>query len=104
MKKLMYVIGLGLISGSVWATCLGPFCYDQTGAAISGIGYINGNGFTMPNASSTTISGIVPLQVGQIITCTTCANGAGGTFGLCVSSATNSSAWVLVSSPTQKCQ
>ncbi len=103
MKKLIARGALGLLTGSLWAACMGPFCYDDVGASISGL-IVDGNGAAMPTMSSTTISGVTPRGVGQQIMCTTCANGGVGAQGVCVDTATNKNAWVMASSSTQKCQ
>jgi|ERR1051326_6140261 hypothetical protein len=103
MKKLMYTIGLGLLSGSLWAACMGPYCYDDRGATIGGL-VADGNGVANPIKSSTTIAGITPTVAGQLILCNTCVNAGRDKMGVCVSTAANNTSWVLVSSTTVACQ
>lgn len=104
MKKLMFAIGLGLISGSVYAACMGPFCYDDQGAYIGGL--INdGNGAAVPVASSTTINTVAPRAVGQEIYCNTCINnGSTSKIEMCVSTGTNVASYVFVSTTTKVCK
>ena len=105
MKKMFVILGLGLLSGALWAANFGPFVYDDKGAGISGIGPLNGRGYVLPSASSTTIAGNVSDSYGQMIACTTCANGQDGKNAVCESTKTaDSNSWVLVSSTSQKCQ
>ncbi len=104
MKKLMFAIGLGLLSGSLYAACMGPYCYDDTGASIGGLSF-DGNGNTVPNASSTTIAGITPKAVGQMIMCTSCTgNNASGGKVLCVSTAAVVGSFTIVSSTSPICK
>lgn len=102
MKKLMFAIGLGLISGSLWASCIGPFCWDDTGAAI----YTqrqDGNGFGVPSVAIATINTAVPKQVGQQVFCNNCtANGGLGT--VCVSTSTASQGFNYVLSTGTVCK
>src|SRR5579871_3234143 len=104
MKKVMYA---ALIASAVavgaYAACMGPFCYDDTGATVAGL-RVDGNGMGMPSASSTTINGISPKVVGQEIVCTTCVNAGTNRYGVCVDTAANSGGWVMISSTTQACQ
>jgi len=100
MKKLMFAIGLGLISSSLYAACMGPFCYDDTGASIGGLQY-NGNGQGLPVVSSTTVNTYAPPTVGIEVWCnTTCTNANGGKGQLCISTGTAAGAFIVLSSAT----
>lgn len=99
MKKLMFAVSLGLISGSLYAACLGPFCYDDQGAYIGGT--INdGNGVGVPSATAVVISSMTPRSKGQVIFCNNCTNANAGKGVLCVSTGTTQGAYVAVSSGT----
>ncbi len=98
MKKIMYIVGLGLLSGSLWAACMGPFCYDDTGASIAGLP-VNGNGVGVPSVSSTTLNAITPY-IGQMAFCNNCVNFNGSKGGLCVSTGTAVGSMIAVSSAT----
>ena len=103
MKKLVIAAASLLLAGGLWAACMGPFCWDDTGASVAGL-RADGNGLAMPVMSSTTINGIKPVGTGQEILCNTCSNAGSSQFGVCIDTATNAGAWVLLSSTTQKCQ
>ncbi len=105
MKKLLIAVGLGLLSGTLYAACMGPFCYDDTGASVSGYA-MGGNGNVLPSASSTTIAGIVPVAKFQFIGCTTClgnSSTAGGNV-LCYSTATAAGSFVIANSTAPVCK
>lgn len=72
MKKLLVILGLGLISGSLYAACTGPFCYDDTGASVNG-NLMDGNGYVMPSATKAVILAAAPKAKGQLVMCTDCA-------------------------------
>lgn len=95
MKRLMYVIGIGLMTGSLWAACTGPFCYDDTGASIAGFPY-NGNGMGVPVVSSTTLNTITPY-VGQFAICNTCTGFAKTVYVPCVSTGTAVGSFIAIS-------
>lgn len=78
---MLMAIGLGLISGSLYAACSGPFCYDDTGASIGGNLY-DGNGATMPAATKAVILAAAPKAVGQLVRCSDCASAS----TICISS------------------
>lgn len=82
MKKLMLAIGLGLISGSVWAACIGPFCYDDRGASINGLTF-DGNGNGLKSLTLTQINASTPTATGQMVYCSNCVNSP-----VCVSTGT----------------
>lgn len=86
MKKLMFAIGLGLMSGSVWASCMGPFCWDDRGAYVNGV-VKDGNGDAHPSKTKAQIATSTPTVVGQVVYCSDCA-AAGGAGTLCISTAT----------------
>ena len=97
MKKLMFAIGLGLISGSVYAATIGCMTYDDSGCTIAGFLH-NGNGQGMPVLSSTSIAGLTPY-IGQTLICNTCAN-VSGSYALCIATATTGSSKFIVSGST----
>lgn len=72
MKKLFLAVGLGLISGSLWASCTGPFCYDDTGASVNG-NLMDGNGYVIPTQTKATILAASPKVKGQVVMCSDCA-------------------------------
>ena len=84
MKKLMFAVGLGLISGSLWAACMGPYCYDDKGAQVAGgLGIA---GLTKANLATT-----APAYTEQMINCTDCTRS-----NVCISSGTGKGAWVVL--------
>jgi len=101
MKKLMFAIGLGLISGSVYASCLGPYCYDESGATINATTSHSG-AMGLPNETAANIRAKTPSATGQMWYCTDC-NTLNGGF-LCVSTGTTVAAYSLVASTTTRCQ
>lgn len=105
MKKLLVAVGLGLISGSLYAACMGPFCYDDTGASIGGLSF-DGNGNTVPSLSSATIAGLTPKGKGQLVFCTSCVSGNSQVGALCVSTSTTAGGndFLLLSTATANTQ
>ncbi len=84
MKKLMFAIGLGLISGSVYASCFGPFCWTDSDTTINGRS-VNDKGTGLAVATGGTIyEQTVP--VGTVVVCSSCSNVAGG-YAVCVATA-----------------
>ncbi len=104
MKKLMFAIGLVLIASGAYAACMGPFCYDDTGASIGGYSF-DGNGLVIPSLSSTTIVGLTPKAVGQLVYCNSCTTN-GGTAGkvICYSTGTAVGAFVVNASTVPACK
>lgn len=106
MKKTLFVVGLSLLAASfVGAACTGPFCYDDTGASVNGYSF-TGAGVGIPDASSTTIAGIVPSKKGQLILCTSCTGNsstAGGVV-MCYSTATLAGSFVILGSSVPVCK
>ena len=104
MKKLLIAAVVGLLSGSVYAACMGPFCYDDTGASVNGLS-MNGNGWVMPTASSSTIASIVPV-VGQYILCTSCTGNSANPSGraVCYSTGTAAGSFVIAVSTIPVCK
>ncbi len=98
MKMILKAIGLSLLTSGLWAACMGPFCYDDTGASIGGLP-VNGNGIGLPVVSSTTLNAITPYK-GQMAYCSTCVsfNAALGT--LCMSTGTVAGSFIAISSAT----
>lgn len=99
MKKLMFAIGLGLLSGSVYASCVGPYCWDDTGATIYS-SYTDSNGAGMPNVTTAAINAQTPKAKGQEVFCTDCTAFNGGKGSLCVSTGTTVGSYMVISSGT----
>ena len=100
MKRLMLVLGLGLISGSVYAACVGPYCWDDTGATVNGYS-LTANGFDVPVLSSTSISQITGGRVGRLVICNTCnAAVPNNGYAMCVatSSANGIGSYIILNS------
>lgn len=96
MKKvLLGVLGLGFLAGGlVYAACMGPFCWDDTGAAVTARLTVNGMGgcgpFTLAQTTNT-----IAVQKGQCAFCTDCIAG-GGAGTVCIATGTaNSNQFVL---------
>lgn len=86
MKKMYIVLGLAAIAGSVYAACMGPFCYDDRGAYVAGT-IQDGNGSGMPSLTVAQEQSACPRAAGQEIFCSNCsANGGLGT--VCISTGT----------------
>lgn len=86
MKKLVLAVGLGLLSGSLYAACVGTFCYDDSG--VSGINanlVVNGV-VGMSRMTKATIATSTPTITGMVF-CTDCASG-GGAGAVCFSTST----------------
>lgn len=97
MKKILYLVGLvALASGIGMAACMGPFCYDDTGAYVNGQP-MNGNGIGIPVLSSTSISNLGGVYVGQTVICNTCAN-TSGSYALCIATATTGVKFIITGS------
>lgn len=86
MKKLLIAVGLGLLAGSLYAACNGPFCWDDTGAYIGGV-LNDGNGGGTPNLTSAQVTGACPRAKGQEVFCTNCSFNS-GVGVLCISTGT----------------
>lgn len=78
MKKLMLAIGVGLMSGSLYAACIGPYCYDDKGASINA--NIALQNYTVAVATS------MAFPTGTEVFVTN-AVGGGGAGTICVSTA-----------------
>lgn len=104
MKKLVAVLSMALMSGSLMAANFGPFSYDDSGnGSVSGslsVGSITYGGLSISNSgttvSSTTINATTPVA-GSVVVCNTCTYGP-GTYAICIATAANSGAWVVESS------
>ena len=107
MKKLMLMVGAVLISGSLYAACFGPFCYDDQGAYIGGA-IQDGNGSGIPVLSSTSINAIKPRATGQEVMCNTCVNNpadAVNKMAVCISTGTAAiGSYVMQSSASVVCK
>lgn len=101
MKKLMFAVGLGLISGSLYAACMGPFCWDDQGAYIGGV-IQDGNGQGVPTHTGLYIDTTVPRATAQEVVCSSCASN--GTNSLCISTATTIHGYVFVASTGTVCR
>lgn len=94
MKKLL-IVGLALLGmiGSAGAACVGPYCWDDRGAAISGLPWATPMQDTKANLNSQ-----APKATKQLVYCTDCSNFWGNTIGgLCISSGTGIGAYVQMS-------
>lgn len=99
MKKIMFAIGLGLISSLANAACVGPFCFDDTGSSVNGLPF-NGNGNAIPQVSSATVATLAANSKGQFLWCTTCLKANNGTGVPCYSTSTVVGGYVLLSTQT----
>ncbi len=72
MKKLILALGLGLMTGTLYAACVGPFCWDDSGISIGGNLY-DGNGLVLPSNTKANILAAAPKAKGQLVMCTDCA-------------------------------
>lgn len=72
MKKMLILLGVGLIAGTLHAACFGPFCYDDSGFSIGGVAY-DGNGMNTPVLTKAQILAAQPKAVGQMVRCSDCA-------------------------------
>lgn len=96
MKKLMFAVGLGLISGNLWAACVGPYCYDDTGAAIrASVGFQGDPYFTHTHTVAAINASTATYQY-QMEICTDCVQSL-----MCLSTGTtNCNQWVVVGGTT----
>lgn len=103
MNKVIMAAVVCLISGSLHAACMGPYCWDgDNNGSMSGVVFSKTRAVV---ASSTTINATTSSNVGETMTCNTC-NGNSSTSGyeVCLSTTAGvSSAWVFVSSTTKRC-
>ncbi len=99
MKKLLIVVGLALVAGSVYASCMGPFCFDDTGAYIVGI-LSDGNGSGTINLTVSQINTAAPRAKGQKVFCTNCQTFNTFLGGLCLSTGTVAGSYAQISSAT----
>ncbi len=86
MKKLMLAVGLGLISGSLYAACVGTYCYDDSG--ISGVNanlVVNGT-LGLVSMTKAQIATSTPTIKG-LVYCSDCA-AAGGSGTVCIATST----------------
>lgn len=90
MKKFVMVIGFGLMAGSLYAACMGPFCWDDRGASVGGV-LQDGNGSALPSKTRSQISLNAPTIAGQEVYCSDCIQSA-----VCISSGTGIGAYVVV--------
>lgn len=99
MKKFIIAVGLGLMAGSLYAACNGPFCWDDQGAYVGGT--INdGNGTGTAIKTRAQIQAATPRAAGQEVWCTDCNSFNGGTGMLCISTGTTVYGYMAVSTAT----
>lgn len=103
MKRLVMAAMAAMLSGTLYASCMGPFCWDDTGASIGGLSY-DGNGSTLPSLSSTTIAGLTPKAVGQTVYCNSCTGNNVPGKVICYSTATVVGSFVMNVSSTPVCK
>lgn len=86
MKKLMFAIGLGLISGSVYAACLGgdALCYGDGKVTINSLLYVDGNGVMGVKKTVAQINASTATYAGQKVICTDCTVA----YNTCISTST----------------
>lgn len=99
MKKLI-IVGLMFVSGALYASCVGPYCYNDTGAQVP-----TSTGPMGLNSKTTAQLGtLIPSAAGQLVYCSDC--GSSGFHRVCVSSGTGPGAWIEVAaaSGTVRCQ
>ena len=75
MKKLLTLGLVGMLSGGLYAACIGPLCYDDSGtSSISGnvgisgtatVGSLSNSGVTVVGVVDVTVS--TPSAVGQLV-------------------------------------
>lgn len=88
MKKVM-LIGLLFVANIAGAACMGPFCWDDSGAYING-NLNNGNGNSLPSKTIAQINATTPNAAGQRVYCSNCTQSH-----VCVSSGTTNGAYVI---------
>lgn len=100
MKKLMLIVGLSLLgSGLSQAACVGPFCWDDTGASVAG-SVENGNGDALPQITKAQALTFKPDVKGQEVWCTDCNKFNGGLGMPCIATATVVASYIAVASGT----
>ena len=101
MKKLILAIGLGLFSaGSVAASCIGPFCWDDSGVTINGVQDLGSNGVLIPSITRANVLTLKPAYAGQMIFCTGCLDFNNQLGVPCVSTGTAIGGFIAISSAT----
>lgn len=86
MKKLVF--GLMFMSGIAGASCMGPYCWDDTGAQINAAPVLH-------SKTLSDIQALKPAAAGQIVYCSDCTNTM-----VCVSTGTGVNSFVIIGSTT----
>ncbi len=89
MKKALFLVAA--LGGFVYASCAGPYCWDDNGAQVNG-------GLGIAAIPSATVRTTTPNYVGQMIECSDCG------VRLCISTATSAGAFSSAVSSTSHCQ
>lgn len=95
---LLSLVVLAGLAGAAYSACLGPYCYDDTGAGIKGNvsieGTITNNApQSMYSRTLTQLLTTTPTGAGQLIYCSDCTRSL-----VCISTGTGQGAWsILVS-------
>ncbi len=90
IKNTLIALAMGLSLGSaVYASCMGPFCWDDRGAYINGR-VSDGSGDGLLSLTLAQMTATTPTATGQIIYVSD-----GATSRVCVSSGTGRGAYVV---------
>ena len=81
MKKLILAIGLGFISSSVYAGCVGNVCSDDVRTTLK----LRAN---LPVYTGNEISLLNGVSIGDLVICSTCTNAGTSGYALCVATTT----------------
>lgn len=84
MKKLFIATGMGLIAGSLWASSVGPYGYDEKGAVIS-------SGLGIAGVTVAQMNALAPAYTGEMIYITNATQSQ-----VCISTGTGTGAWVVL--------
>lgn len=77
MKKTLLVMSLGFLAGALFcvkqvsASCMGPFCWDDTGASVDGR-QIDGDGMGIPVMTLAALKLNTPRAANKLVICSTC--------------------------------
>lgn len=101
MKTLLSAILVGALAGGLYASCVGPYCFNESGASVTSKATVEGvltlgNVLQMPAYTYATISVSTPTAVGQLVYCSDCI-----TSHLCIStSAVSTNSWIVITTNT----
>ena len=86
MKKL--VIGLMFMAGVAGASCMGPFCWDESGASVKGTLSVPTSGIHITSTETITVGVSTPTAAGLL--------GIDSSYILYISTGTGRGAWEKV--------